>query len=119
MDYFGKYFTKEAFDFSALINDDFFQPVRILFNNKHYISAVKLLLVAIDSISYIEYGDIQENTFVKWLNDYSDIGRLEITPEELWEQRNSLLHMSNLDSRKVTSGHYRRLIAYVGKLPMD
>lgn len=117
MDYFGKYFTEEAFDFTGLINDDFFQPVRILFNNKHYVSAVKLLLVAVDSMSYVEYGDIKETSFIKWLNEYSDIGKLGVTAEELWEQRNSLLHMSNLDSRKVKSGHHRRLIAYVGELP--
>ena len=119
MDYFGKYFNEEGFDFSSLINDDFFQPVRILFNNNHYVSAVKLLLVAIDSLSYIEYDDIKENTFIKWLNKYSDIGKLEITSEELWEHRNSLLHMSNLDSRKVKLGHHRRLIAYVGELPKE
>jgi len=119
MDYFGKYFTEEAFDFTGLINDDFFQPVRILFNEKHYVSSVKLLLVAVDSMSYLEYGDIKENTFIKWLKEYSEIGKLGITAEELWEQRNSLLHMSNLDSRKVKSGCLRRLIAYVGKSPKD
>lgn len=117
VDYFGKYFNDNGFDFSALINDDFIQPVRVLFNAKHYVSAAKLLLVAIDSMSFIEYGNIPENTFIKWLNEYSEIGRLDITPEELWEQRNSLLHMSNLSSRKVQQGKVRSLVAHVGKLP--
>lgn len=117
VDYVGKYFNDKGFDFSALINDDFFQPVRILFQNQHYVSASKLLFVAIDSVGYVEYGDIKENTFIKWLNEYSDIHILGITPEELWEHRNSLLHMSNLNSRKVNSGKERKLVSYIGTLP--
>lgn len=117
IDYFGTYFTEEGFDFSGLINADFFQPVRILFQNQHYVSAAKLLVVAIDSIAYIEYGDIKENAFVKWLNAYADLSELGISVDELWEHRNSLLHMSNLDSRKVLAGKVRRLVAYVGELP--
>ncbi|HDS1725613.1 hypothetical protein NPS53_11825 [Pseudomonas putida] len=116
VDYFGKYFNENGFDFTRLLNDDFFQPVRILFNAKHYVSASKLLVVAIDSISYIEYGDIKENTFIKWLKEYSQIDSLGITAEELWEHRNSLLHMSNLTSRKVADGKVRALVAYVGEI---
>lgn len=117
IDYFGTFFTEEGFDFTGLINADFFQPVRILFQNEHYVSAVKLLVVAIDSIAFVEFGEIQgENIFVKWLGKYADMASLGITPEELWEHRNSLLHMSNLDSRKVLSGKVRRLIAYVGEI---
>lgn len=116
VDYFGKYFNENGFDFTGLINDDFFKPVKLLFKEKHYISASKLLFVAIDSISYIEYGDLKENTFIKWLNEYSDIESLKITSEELWEHRNSLLHMSSLASRKVSSGKVRSLVAYIGEL---
>lgn len=119
VDYFGKYFNEDGFDFSALINDDFIHPVRILFNAKHYASASKLLMVAIDSISFIEYGDIKENTFIKWLNTYSDIEKLDITAQELWEHRNSLLHMSNLCSRKVASGNVRALVLYIGEMHPD
>jgi hypothetical protein len=53
-DYFGTYFTKPGFDFHSLINDDFFQPVRILFQQRHFVSAAKLLLIAIDSIAFVE-----------------------------------------------------------------
>ncbi len=68
VDYFGTFFTEEGFDFTGLINVDFFQPVRILFQNEHYVSVVKLLVVAIDSIAFVEFGEIQgENIFVKWL----------------------------------------------------
>lgn len=120
VDYFGTFFTDEGFDFTGLINADFFQPVRILFQNQHYVSATKLLVVAIDSIAFVEFGEIQgENIFVKWLNTYADMPSLGITPEELWEHRNSLLHMSNLDSRKVLAGKVRRLVAYVGEIHQD
>ena len=119
VDYFGKYFNDSGFDFGRLLNDDFFQPVRILFNAKHYVSAAKLLMVAIDSIGFIEYGDVKQNTFIKWLNTYSELSALGITSVELWEHRNSLLHMSNLESRKVAAGEVRALIAYVGQLHPD
>lgn len=119
VDYFGTFFTKDGFDFSGLINADFFQPVRILYQSQHYVSAAKLLVVAIDSIGYVEYGDIKENSFIKWLDTYADLSELGITAEELWEHRNSLLHMSNLDSRKVLSGKVRRLVTYLGELPAD
>lgn len=116
VDYFGRFFTREAFDFGGLLDADFFQPIRILFQHQHYVSATKLLVVAIDSIGYVEFGDAQ-STFVKWLDKYADMGKLGITSEELWEHRNSLLHMSNLDSRKVRNGSVRRLVAHVGELP--
>lgn len=115
VDYFGRFFTDEGFDFGGLINADFFQPVRILFQAQHYVSATKLLVVAIDSVAHIEYGDMPAS-FIKWLTTYARLDKLGITPEELWEQRNSLLHMSNLSSRKVRAGSVRSLVAYVGEL---
>ena len=119
VDYLVKYSKDGEFDLPALINDDFFQPVRILFNAKQYVSSAKLLLVAIDSIGYIEFGDVGDNTFLKWLNEYTQIEKLGITAEELWEHRNSLLHMSNLYSRKVSKGKIRALVSYVGELHPD
>jgi hypothetical protein len=116
VDYFEKFFTEEGFDFGGLLNADFFQPIRILFQNQHFVSATKLLVIVIDSVSYIEYGDVP-NSFIKWLDEYAELDKLGITANELWEQRNSLLHMSNLDSRKVRSGSVRRLVTYIGELP--
>lgn len=116
VDYFGRFFTDQGFDFSGLLNEDFFHPVRILFQDQHYVSATKLLVVAVDSIAYVEYDDVP-SAFVKWLDQYADLSKLRISAEELWEHRNSLLHMSNLDSRKVRSGSVRRLVAYVGEIP--
>jgi len=119
VDYFGKYFNEEGWNFTLLLNDDFFEPVKLLFNAKFYVSATKLLVVAIDSVSFIEYGNIKENTFIKWLDTYAEIDTLGITSEELWEHRNSLLHMSNLESKKILSGKVRALIAYIGEQPAN
>jgi len=116
VDYFGRFFTRDGFDFGGLLNADFFQPVRILFKNQCYVSATKLLVVAIDSIGYVEFGD-SSGTFVRWLDRHANLAKIGITGEELWEHRNSLLHMSNLDSRKVRAGSVRRLVAYVGEIP--
>lgn len=119
IDYFGKYFNKQEFNFPGLINDDFMEPIRLLYQNKHYVSASKLLMIFIDSIGYVEYGDATENAFVKWLSSYADLSEVGVSAEELWEFRNSILHMSNLDSRKVQAGKVKRLVFYVGTLPND
>jgi hypothetical protein len=51
------------------------------------------------------------------LGAYADLTAVGVTAEELWEHRNSLLHMSNLDSRRVLAGRISRLMSYVGTLP--
>lgn len=117
IDYFGKYFTSEGFDLPNLINDDFMAPIRLLYQNRHYVSATKLLLTFIDSVGYVEYGDSEKNPFTKWLTAYAILTEVGVSPDELWEHRNSLLHMSNLDSRKVLAGTVKRLMCYVGVLP--
>lgn len=63
-----------------------------------------------DSVAHVEYGDTP-GSFTKWLNTYAQLDTLGITAEELWEQRNSLLHLSNLGSRKVRAGKVRSLKA--------
>lgn len=117
VDYFGKYLTAQGFDLPSLINDDFMNPIRLLYQNKHYVSAAKLLMSFIDSIGYVEFGEAETNPFTKWLSTYAVLTDVGVSPEELWEHRNSLLHMSNLDSRKVAAGKIRRLMFYVGVLP--
>lgn len=116
-EYLKKFINKDGLDLTSLIDADFFQPIRILFKKEHYVSSAKLLLVTIDSIAYIEYGDAYKNPFIRWLNTYVKLADLGISADELWEHRNALLHMSNLDSRKNRSGQIRKLIFYVGILP--
>jgi len=117
VDYFKKYFREDGIDLPALLNDDFMKPIKLLFQHEHYVSAAKLLFSFIDSVGYVEFGNSTANPFTSWLSTYADLTALGITAEELWEQRNSLLHMSNLDSRKVLSGKVKRLVFYVGKMP--
>jgi len=119
VDYIPKYVTDAGFDLPRLLNDDFIQPIRLLYNNKHYVSAAKLLMTYIDSLGFLEFGDTGENTFTKWLETFADLKTVGVTAEELWEYRNSLLHMSNLDSRRVISGKVKRLMSYVGTLPTN
>jgi len=78
------------------------------FNAGLYVSSMKLLLSCIDSISYIEYGN-DRGAFVKWLKNYAKLESLAISAEELWELRNGILHMTNLNSEKVQKNKIRRI----------
>ena len=116
-DHLAKYMTDAGFDFPRLLNDDFIAPIRLLHNNRYYVAATKLLMSYIDTLGFLEYGDSVRNPFTEWLNNYADLTDLGVAADELWEHRNSLLHMSNLDSRKVVGGKIKRIVAYVGELP--
>jgi hypothetical protein len=120
-DYLFKYIDEDtgAFNMPALINDDYFKAIRLLFNNQHFISCLKLLMSFLDTIAYVEFGERpprETPVFVDWLRTFADHDPAGATPEELWEFRNSLLHMSNLESRKVAAGKVARLTPYVGAL---
>lgn len=114
-DWTSKYMKDGGLQLSQLINDDYFKAIRLTFNAKLYVSAMKLLLIAIDSLSYIEFGEDGTNVFTKWVNTYADLKLLGITADELWELRNGLLHMTNLDSRAVDRKKARRISFYVGQ----
>ena len=62
----------------------------------------------IDTLGFVEYGPI-DNCFATWLDEHCDLGQVGVTSLELWELRNSLLHMTNLDSKRVRSGAVERL----------
>ena len=111
-DYLDMYMKPEGFDFTQLIEDDYNSAIKLLWQNKKYISALKLLCAFIDTLGYVEFGD-EKNVFTKWLNTYCDFTTMRVTTEEFWELRNSLLHMSNLDSRKVQKGQIRRLVPVI------
>ncbi len=108
-DYLNMYWKPQGFDFTELIEDDYYSAIKILWNNKKYISSLKLTCSFVDTLGYIEFGD-SGNVFVKWLDTYCDFTTMDATTEEFWELRNSLLHMSNLDSRQVQKGRVKRLI---------
>jgi hypothetical protein len=107
-DYLEKYMTPRGFDLPLLINDDYFKAIKLLFNNHHYTSCMKLLVSFIDTAAFLEFGDMRDN-FIKWLNDFAKLNKVGIKPSQLWELRNSILHMSNLDSRKILNGSEKRI----------
>ena len=98
-----------------LINDDYFLAIRLLCNEGLIVSAAKLLMSFIDSIAFIEFGDIPDN-FIKWLEAYAHLDALGITSRELWEFRNGILYMTNINSRAVSKGSVRSLILSIGDL---
>ena len=112
-DYLVKYTTGGAFDMPRLLDDDYFVAIKLLFNAHKYVSGSKLLMSFIDTMAFVEYGDVQ-GSFGRWLTAFADMNRLGISAEQLWEYRNSLLHMSNLSSRKVAAGKVEGLTPYFG-----
>ena len=114
-DYLKKYLTENRFDAPSLLYDDHLSAVKELFNKKHYLSCMKLLVSFIDTVAYLEFGDKSKN-FLMWLDKYAGLSDLGIYSEELWELRNSILHMSNLDSKRVLSGKVRRIGFFVGPI---
>lgn len=112
-DYLVHYVNGNTFRFTELIHDDYFKAIKSLFNAKLYVSCAKLLMSCIDTLSYVEYGDKSGN-FSQWLKTYVDLATCGLTADELWEFRNSILHMTNLQSRRVTRGEVSPVMPYIG-----
>lgn len=111
-DYLDIYLNESGLDFSRLIYDDYFSAIHLLWSNKKYISCMKLVFSAVDTFGYVEYGP-KKNCFRRWLDEYCDLDSLGITSEELWELRNSMIHMTNLHSHKVSKGTVKQLVPTV------
>lgn len=122
-DWLVKYMQGDKFLFAELINDDFLLAYKLLYNNRHYASALKLFLSCIDSISHVEYGyektRSERAVFSRWLDAYVGLAPIGVTADELWELRNGLLHMSNLDSQKVVKKNARRISLSIGDVPKE
>ena len=109
-DYLEIYSTEDGLDFPRLLHDDYFEAIHLLWNNKKYVSCLKLVFSAIDTLGFVEYGPREQHSFKLWLDRYCDLSQLRVTSAELWELRNSLIHMTNLDSHKVVAGKTQRLL---------
>ncbi|MGE2346134.1 hypothetical protein [Enterobacter asburiae] len=107
-DYLDKYLIGNRFLIKELLVDDHVKPIHLLFNSKHYLSSIKLLMSFIDTVGYLEYGDVNK-AFPMWLDTYCELSSLGISSNELYELRHSLLHMTSLNSRKVVQGKERRI----------
>jgi len=118
VDWLAKYTNDEGIDLPRLIHDDYFLAIKLTFNAGLYVSAMKLLVSCIDSIAYIECGNVRNPPpFITWLDNYSELSSLGITSAELWELRNGILHMTNLSSAKVRDSKVRRISFRVGGPP--
>src|SRR2546429_1635956 len=115
VDYLKAYVENGHFDIPRLINDDYFTAIKLLFDARHYVSTAKLLMSFLDTVAFIDAGDVKDN-FCLWLDSYAELKSLGITAKELWEFRNGLLHMTNLHSRAVASGAVSPLLFYVGSM---
>lgn len=114
-DWLVKYTNDSGINLSLLIHDDYFLAIKLAFNARLYVSAMKLLVSCIDSVAYIEYGDIScQQPFILWLDTYADLTPLGITAAELWEMRNGILHMTNINSKKVRANKVRRISFKIG-----
>ena len=117
-DYVDIYRTSQGFDFTRLIDDDYLDAVRLLWSQEKYVSALKLVLSMIDTFGFVEFGPVRD-AFQKWLEEYCDMDVAGVTPRELWELRNSLLHMTNLNSERVRSGSVERLRPVIAGSEVD
>ena len=111
-DYLRIYSTRAGFDFGQMIDDDFMDAMKILWCNRKYISALKLLVTMVDTLGFVEFGPV-DDCFGRWLDTYCDLDPLGVSSQELRELRNSLLHMTNLDSRRVRRRQATRLLPVI------
>ncbi len=110
-DFLANYLSDGRLAIDSLLEDDFLAAIKLLHRRKHYVSAVKLLVSFVDTLAFLEYGDTQGN-FIKWVKTYADIESVGVTPSELWEFRNAVLHMTTPHSRKVLDGKHPALCFY-------
>lgn len=113
-DYLSTYIEDGHFDIAQLLYDDHFEAIKILYNQGKLISSLKLLMIFIDTVGFLDAGyNHGSRNFIDWLNSYVDLSSVGITAIELWEFRNGVLHMTNTESSKNRAGHIDRLIPRV------
>ncbi|MBY3389201.1 hypothetical protein [Rhizobium laguerreae] len=112
-DYLVTYVRENTFHLAELLNDDYFKAIKLLFNAGHHVSSAKLLMSCVDTLAFVEHGDRRGN-FTDWLDAYVDLAPIGITAVEVWEFRNSILHMTNLASRQVLAGKVSSISPYIG-----
>jgi len=113
--YLEQCYDNKEFHVDRLIYDDFLEAIEMLLATQHYIEALKLIISSIDSFAFLELGDVNKN-FNTWINTYFDLDALRVSAEELWELRNSILHMTNFESRNVIGGKVSRLILQISTI---
>jgi hypothetical protein len=112
VDYLVHYTSDRGIDFMQMFEDDYFKAIKLLFNNGFLVSSTKLLMIFLDTIAFVEFGNERGN-FIKWLDTYANLACIGLSSSELWELRNGVLHMSNLHSQRVISGKVMRIVPCV------
>jgi hypothetical protein len=112
VDWLAAYITPLGLNVHDLLHDDFTEAIKLLYERKHYVSAIKLLVSFVDTVAFLDFGDVTGN-YQLWLSKYAKLTPVGVTPSELWEFRNSILHMTNPLSRKVLSGNVLPLVFYI------
>jgi hypothetical protein len=111
-DWLAAYITPLGLNVHDLLHDDFTEAIKLLYEHKHYVSAIKLLVSFVDTVAFLDFGDVAGN-YQMWLSKYANLTPVGVTPSELWEFRSSILHMTNPLSRKVLSGNVLPLAFYI------
>jgi len=111
-DWLAAYVTTSGLNVHDLLHDDFTEAIKLLYERKHYVSAMKLIVSFIDTVAFLDLGDVTRN-YETWLSKHAALAAVGVTPSELWESRNSILHMTNPLSRKVLSGKVLPLCFYI------
>jgi len=110
-DYLKTYIKNGSFDVMQLLYDDHFEAIKLLFNQGKTVSCLKLLMIFIDTMGFLEAGyNRGSKNFITWLDKYVDLSSVGITALELWEFRNGILHMTNTEADKNRAGHLDRLV---------
>jgi len=112
VDYLSRYSTSKGLNITELLGDDFLDAIKLLYEHGHYVSAMKLILSFLDTLSYVEFGDVS-GSCEKWIATYLDLEKVGVTASQIWQLRNGLLHMTNPHSRCVLSGKETPLCFYV------
>ncbi len=102
-DWLAAYVTPSGLNVHDLLGDDFTEAIKLLYAHKHYVSAMKLIVSFVDTVAYLDLGDVAGN-YETWLSKHAVLTPVGVTPSELWAFRNAILHMTNSLSRSVLSG---------------
>ncbi len=81
--YLRLYQTDQGLNIPQLLNDDFFEAIKLLFNARMYVSSMKLLLSFLDTIAFLDCGASGGPAFQSWLGTYVDLAPTGATAQEL------------------------------------
>jgi len=92
--------------------DSQIESIAVLYMKGLYVQSAMLLYASIDQMAWLSVkGESEPRDFKNWIDRYFDKDKLSeigVSADELWEARNSLLHMSTSESRKIKKQSYEK-----------